>query len=243
MLHPGIRARSSCKPVRIAVPDSARWHNSPLSCALEDTFVKGEILQRLSRETEQLKTQGLFKPERVLSSRAERGRARRRRRRSRQPVRQQLPRAGQRRFRARSRAARARPLRLRHGVGALHLRHAGDPQGARSAAEPLPRHRGHDPLFVVLRCERRPVRDAARRAGRGDQRRAESREHHRRRAPLQSAALPLRQQRPRRAGSAPEGSEQVPRAPDRDRRRVLDGRRDRAPQGRSATSPTATTRW
>ena len=33
----------------------------------EDTFVKGEILQRLSRETEQLKTQGLFKPERVLS--------------------------------------------------------------------------------------------------------------------------------------------------------------------------------
>jgi len=35
---------------------------------VEDTFVKGEILQRLSRETEQLKTQGLFKPERVLSS-------------------------------------------------------------------------------------------------------------------------------------------------------------------------------
>lgn len=34
----------------------------------EDTFVKAEILQRLSRETEQLKTQGLFKPERVLSS-------------------------------------------------------------------------------------------------------------------------------------------------------------------------------
>ena len=30
--------------------------------------VKGEILQRLSRETEQLKAQGLFKPERVLSS-------------------------------------------------------------------------------------------------------------------------------------------------------------------------------
>jgi len=34
----------------------------------EDTFVKGEILQRLSRQTEQLKTEGLFKPERVLSS-------------------------------------------------------------------------------------------------------------------------------------------------------------------------------
>ena len=35
---------------------------------IEDTFVKDEMLQRLSRETEQLKTQGLFKPERVLSS-------------------------------------------------------------------------------------------------------------------------------------------------------------------------------
>ncbi len=34
----------------------------------EDTFVKSEILERLSRETELLKTQGLFKPERVLSS-------------------------------------------------------------------------------------------------------------------------------------------------------------------------------
>ncbi len=34
----------------------------------EDTFVKDEILQRLSRETEALKAQGLFKPERVLSS-------------------------------------------------------------------------------------------------------------------------------------------------------------------------------
>jgi glycine C-acetyltransferase len=35
---------------------------------IEDRFVKGEILERLSRETEQLKLQGLFKPERVLSS-------------------------------------------------------------------------------------------------------------------------------------------------------------------------------
>src|SRR5215510_2326045 len=35
---------------------------------VEDTFVKAEILQRLSRATEQLKTEGLFKPERVLSS-------------------------------------------------------------------------------------------------------------------------------------------------------------------------------
>src|SRR4029078_11317310 len=39
----------------------------PLRCT-EDRLVKEELLQRLSRETEQLKTQGLFKPERVLSS-------------------------------------------------------------------------------------------------------------------------------------------------------------------------------
>ena len=57
----------------------------------------------------------------------------------------------------------ARPLGLRHGVGALHLRHAGDPQGARGAAERVPRHRGHDPLRLLLRRQRRAVRDAARR--------------------------------------------------------------------------------
>jgi glycine C-acetyltransferase len=41
--------------------------SAPFVCT-EDTFVKAEILQRLSRQTEQLKTEGLFKPERVLSS-------------------------------------------------------------------------------------------------------------------------------------------------------------------------------
>jgi glycine C-acetyltransferase len=56
MLHLGIRAGFR-----------AMAQFAPLVRA-EDTFVKGEILQRLSRETEQLKTQGLFKPERVLSS-------------------------------------------------------------------------------------------------------------------------------------------------------------------------------
>jgi glycine C-acetyltransferase len=45
----------------------AMAQSRPFGCT-EDTFVKGEILQRLSRETEALKAQGLFKPERVLSS-------------------------------------------------------------------------------------------------------------------------------------------------------------------------------
>ena len=98
--------------------------------------MKAELLQRLSRETEQLKTQGLFKPERVLSSAQSSVVRARRRRRSHQPVRQQLPRARQPSGGARGRAARARPLRLRHGVGALHLRHADRAQGARGAAQP-----------------------------------------------------------------------------------------------------------
>src|SRR5262245_21261791 len=56
MLHAGIRAGFR-----------AMAQFAPLVRA-EDTFVKGEVLQRLSHETEQLKAQGLFKPERVLSS-------------------------------------------------------------------------------------------------------------------------------------------------------------------------------
>ena len=54
----------------------------------------------------------------------------------------------------------ARPLGLRHGLGALHLRHAGAPQGARGAADRVPRHRGHDPLLApastpTAACSRR----------------------------------------------------------------------------------------
>ena len=51
---------------------------------------------------------------------------------------------------------------LRHGVGALHLRHPDRAQAARGRAQRLPRHRGHHPLLVLLRRQRRPVRDAAR---------------------------------------------------------------------------------
>ena len=40
----------------------------------------------------------------------------------------------------------ARRLGLRPGVGALHLRHAGDPQASGDGAQRIPRHGGHDPL-------------------------------------------------------------------------------------------------
>jgi glycine C-acetyltransferase len=62
-------------------------------------------------------------------------------------------------------------------------------------AQRVPRHRGHDPLLLLLRRQRRPVRDAARPRGRGHLRRAQPRQHHRRHPALQGAALPLPQQR------------------------------------------------
>ena len=70
------------------------------------------------------------------------GRARdaRRRPRAAQPLRQQLPRPRQPSGRARGRARGARRARLRHGLGALHLRHAGHPPRARGAHQRVPRH-------------------------------------------------------------------------------------------------------
>ena len=135
-------------------------------------------------------------------------------------------------------------LRLRDGLGALHLRHPDGAQGARGGSEPLPRHRGHHPLLLLLRRQRRPLRDAAGRAGRDHLRRAQPRQHHRRRAPLQGPALPLRQQRhggP--GGSASRQAQPAPAQADRHRRRVLHGRHHRQPAGRSATWRTSTTRW
>ena len=154
------------------------------------------LLDRLETQTAELASAGLFKRERVIASpqdtviRVADGRevlnlcannylglA--------QP-------SGGRRGRPRG----ARPLGLRHGQRALHLRHADGAQASsRSGCQRVPRHRGHDPLLLVLRRERRPVRDAARRARRDHQRRAEPREHHRRHPPVQGAPPALREQR------------------------------------------------
>ena len=76
MLHAWNRRLGDAAAVRIAAGFRAMAQFAPF-VRTEDTFVKGEILQRLSRETEQLKTQGLFKPERVLASPQQRRRARR----------------------------------------------------------------------------------------------------------------------------------------------------------------------
>ena len=132
---------------------------------------------------------------------------------------------------------------LRDGLGALHLRHRRDPQGAGGPARRLPRHRGHDPVRLLLRRQRRPVRDPARRrrtrssptssttrassTAYGCARRSGYRYANRDMADLEAQL----QARGRRALPA-----------DRHRRRVLDGRlrrpagRDRRP-GRAATTP------
>ena len=72
-------------------------------------------------------------------------------------------------------------------------------KGLEAAARGVPRHGGRDPLLVVLRRERRPLRDAARRGRRDHQRRAQPRVDHRRHPPLQGRAPPLRARRHGRA--------------------------------------------
>ena len=143
-----------------------------------------------------------------------------------QPVRQQLSRprpgrAGQGRG-----AGRAGALGLRHGLGPLHLRHPSGPQAARGPALPMAQDGGHDPLSLLLRRQWRPLRDPARGRGRGHLGRAQPRLDHRRRPPLQGAALPLQECRHGRPRGAAAGGRRRRRAlqADRHRRRLLDGR-------------------
>ena len=80
-------------------------------------------------------------------------------------------------------------------VGALHLRHPDAAHLPRARDQRVPRHRGDDPLLVVLRRERRRLRGALRRRGRDHQRRAQPRLDHRRGAAVQGDALPLQERR------------------------------------------------
>ena len=113
---------------------------------------------------------------------------------------------------------------------------AAPPRSTRSwrPARRLPRHRRRDPLRLLLRRQRRPVRDPARAGGRGDLRRPQPREHHRRRTPVQGPAIPVRQPRHGRPRVRLEQAER-PDPPDRHRRGVLDGRL-RRPAGRDRRS-------
>ena len=120
-----------------------------------------------------------------------------------QLLRQQLPRP---RRPPRRRSPRPHEALDRYGYGMASVRFICGTQTVHKELEArlvdVPRHRRHDPLLVVLRRQRRPVRDAARRAGRDHLRRAQPRLDHRRHPPVQGPALPLRQQRHGRARAA-----------------------------------------
>ncbi len=118
----------------------------------------------------------------------------------------------------------ARDLRLRHGLGALHLRRAGPAPRARARDRRASRSGRRDPVRRLFRRQRRRVRAAARRKRRYHLGRAQPRLDHRRRAALQGQTLPLRQLRHGRTGEPPERGGRRALQADRHRRRVLDGR-------------------
>ena len=156
---------------------------------------------------------------------------------------QQLPGAGQPSRHHPRRPRGAGPLRLRPGLGALHLRHPGPAQAAGGEDLAVLRDRGHHPLFLLLRRQRRPVRKPAGHRGRHRHRRPQPRQHHRRHPPVQGQALHLRAFRHDVAGERPEkgprghghlgrprpgqGAGPGAQYPDRHRRRLFHGRRHR----------------
>ena len=117
-----------------------------------------------------------------------------------EPLRQQLPRPLRAAGAGGGGPGGAAAARLRPLLGPLHLRHPGRPRRAGGAPGPLPRLRGRHPLLLLLRRQRRGLRGAARRGGRGGLRRPQPRLDHRRHPALQGAPLPLRQRRHGRPG-------------------------------------------
>ena len=83
-------------------------------------------------------------------------------------------------------------------------------KAAREGDLRVPGHRGHDPLFLVLGCQRRAVRDDPGRRGRGHLRRAEPRLDHRRHPALQGQAAALQEQRHGRPRGQAPGSRATP---------------------------------
>ena len=200
--------------------------------------MRHDPLHYLDDELNALRNQGLYRRLRVLDERAE-GDTPRRSSLGRQPLVEQLPRAHDAPAAARARHRGDPALRCRLGLGPHHRRHDGHPHGARAEARRVQADRGSSRLSERLHRQRRH-RVVDPRHGRLHRlRRAESRQHHRRRAPEprhDQGVSPSRRERcpeDRRSAAA------RPADADHHRRRVQHGRRPRAASRRCAISRTS----
>ena len=156
--------------------------------------VYGAVKDELAATLTEIEEAGLYKRERELTTpavvaRRDDGRG------GAELLRQQLPRVRRPPRRRRREPGGAGRVGLRDGVGALHLRHPDPAHRARGAAVAVPRHRGDDPLQLVLRRQRRGLRGALRRRGRDRLRRAQPRVDHRRHPAEQGRAVPVQERR------------------------------------------------
>ena len=114
---------------------------------------------------------------------------------------------------------------------------------SRRGCRDVPRHRGHDPVLLLLRRQRRRLRDAVRRRGRHHLRRAQPRLHHRRHPAVQGPPAPLPQRATwptsRRSSSPPRTRAAASSSPTASSRWTAPSPRST----RSATWPSGTTRW
>ena len=135
-------------------------------CVISRSHARGISIKQLSNTLDEIKSQGLYKTERIITGPQNAKIAIADGRRVINHVREQLSRPGRSSRAHRGGERSARHPRLRHGERAFHLRHAGHPQGTGGRADEISRDRRHDSLSVLLRRERRLVRNIARRGRR-----------------------------------------------------------------------------
>ena len=131
-VNTALRRRAARRPLRVRASGLA-----PIARGQDRNVTPDRYLAHLRGTLERIRADGFYKIG-AGDPHARRSPAivHRRRRRGRQLLRQQLPRPRRRSAARRRGAGRSRPLRLRDGVRALHLRHAERAQGARSARSP-----------------------------------------------------------------------------------------------------------
>src|SRR5216110_84939 len=113
-----------------------------------------EFENQVSHTLEEIKSQGLFKTERVITS-PKRAHFYYRRQKCAQHVRQQLSWPCRSSCAHRRCKGSARDARLWNGERAFYLRDAGHSQGAGGGANEISEDRRNTPLSVMLRCQRR----------------------------------------------------------------------------------------